>query len=183
MSKALIPIITDKGLAAVFNNQSDGLEAKITHIAMGDNGRKPSKNETRLVSERMRIPVAEGSRIDPHQIHLAALADGDSKFWVKEIGFMLEDGTMLAVWSDTDPLAYKSDAVPLLLAFDLKLAALPANSVTITGNGGDVSLAAYTGKFITNVYSTMLTTAKTIESAHATLLLSERVRGMESKCH
>ncbi|HCG9411602.1 TPA: phage tail protein [Vibrio parahaemolyticus] len=179
MSNALIPVITDRGLAAVFNSQSDGLAARITHMALGDNGRKPSKNETRLVSERIRIPIAEGTRIDPHQIHLAGLADGDKQFWVREIGFMLDDGTMLAVWSDVDPLAYKSAAVPLLLAFDLKLAALPANSVTITGSGGDLSLAAYANKFIANVYSTMLSNAAAIQAAHENLKLSERVRELE----
>ncbi|MFL0830287.1 hypothetical protein ACJO16_25025, partial [Vibrio parahaemolyticus] len=70
-------------------------------------------------------------------------ADGDTEFWVREIGFILKDGTMLAVWSDTDPLAYKTAEVPLLLAFDLVLAALPANSVNIIGTGANLSLAAW----------------------------------------
>ncbi|AWG87331.1 TPA: phage tail protein [Vibrio parahaemolyticus] len=143
MSNALIPVITTRGLAAVFNAQNTGLAAEITHIALGDNGRTPSKNEVGLVSEKMRIPIADGERIDDHQIHLTGLADGDKEFWVREIGFILSDGTMLAVWSDTNPLAYKSAEVPLLLAFDLVLAALPANSVNIIGTGANLSLAAW----------------------------------------
>ncbi|HAS3046046.1 TPA: phage tail protein [Vibrio parahaemolyticus] len=136
-------MITTRGLAAVFNAQNTGLAAEITHIALGDNGRTPSKNEVGLVSEKMRIPIADGERIDDHQIHLTGLADGDKEFWVREIGFILSDGTMLAVWSDTNPLAYKSAEVPLLLAFDLVLAALPANSVNIIGTGANLSLAAW----------------------------------------
>lgn len=143
MSNALIPVITTKGLAAVFNGQNTGVSAEITHIALGDNGRTPSKNEVSLVNERMRIPIADGERIDDHQIHVTGLADGNTEFWVREIGFILSDGTMLAVWSDTDPLAYKSAEVPLLLAFDLVLAALPANSVNIIGTGANLSLAAW----------------------------------------
>ncbi|MFL0830061.1 phage tail-collar fiber domain-containing protein [Vibrio parahaemolyticus] len=143
MSKALIPVITTRGLAAVFNAQNTGLSAEITHIALGDHGRTPSKNEVGLVNERMRIAIADGERIDDYQIHLTGLADGDTEFWVREIGFILKDGTMLAVWSDTDPLAYKSAEVPLLLAFDLVLAALPANSVNIIGTGANLSLAAW----------------------------------------
>ena len=143
MSKALIPVITTRGLAAVFNAQNTGLSAEITHIALGDHGRTPSKNEVGLVNERMRIAIADGDRIDDHQIHLTGLADGDTEFWIREIGFILKDGTMLAVWSDTDPLAYKSAEVPLLLAFDLVLAALPANSVNIIGTGANLSLAAW----------------------------------------
>lgn len=139
---ALIPVITTKGLAAVFSQTNTGLSAEITHIALGDSGRNPSKNEIGLVNERMRISVADGMRVDDHQIHITGLADGDTEFWVKEIGFILSDGTMLAVWADTQPLAYKSAQVPLLLAFDLALAALPAQSVTVVGTGANLSLAA-----------------------------------------
>lgn len=144
---ALIPVITTKGLAAVFSETNTGLAAEITHIALGDNGRNPSKNEIGLTNERMRIAVADGSRIDDHQIHLTGLADGDTEFWVREIGFILADGTMLAVWSDTQPLAYKSAQVPLLLAFDLALSALPAQSVSVVGTGANLSLAANAEQF------------------------------------
>lgn len=143
MSNALIPVFTTRGLAAVFNGQNTGVNAEITHIALGDHGRTPSKNEVGLISEKMRIPIADGERIDDHQIHVTGLADGDKEFWVREIGFILADGTMLAVWSDTDPLAYKSAEVPLLLAFDLALEALPANSVIIKSTGANLSLAAW----------------------------------------
>ncbi|MCG9685131.1 phage tail protein [Vibrio sp. Isolate23] len=180
MSNALIPVITTRGLAAVFNAQNTGLAADITHMALGDNGRTPSKNEVGLVNERMRIPIAEGERIDDHQIHLAALADEDGEFWVREIGFILSDGTMLAVWSDTDPLAYKSNEVPLLLAFDLVLAALPANSVNIIGTGANLSLAAYADKFVSNAASTIFTQARVIKNAHWNMQLSEKIRLMET---
>ncbi len=139
---ALIPVITNIGLKKVFSDNNTGLTAEITHIALGDSGRSPSKNEISLANERMRIPIADGERITDHQIHLTALADGDTEFWVKEVGFILSDGTMLAVWSDTQPLAYKSAQVPLLLAFDLALEALPAQSVTVVGTGANLSLAA-----------------------------------------
>ena len=151
---ALIPLITTRGLAAIFNAEGTGFAAEITHIALGDHGRNPRKNEIGLVHERMRIEIADGQRVGDHQIHVTALADGEKEFWVKEIGFMLKDGTMLAVWSDPDsPLAYKSKQVPLLLAFDLALEALPAQSVTVVSTGNELSLAAYTEKFISTAIS------------------------------
>lgn len=180
MSNALIPVITTRGLAAVFNAQNTGLAAEITHIALGDNGRTPSKNEVGLVSEKMRIPIADGERIDDHQIHLTGLADGDKEFWVREIGFILSDGTMLAVWSDTNPLAYKSAEVPLLLAFDLVLAALPANSVNIIGTGANLSLAAWGDKFISNAAATISTQVNVIKNAHWNMQISEKIRLMET---
>jgi len=177
---ALIPIITTKGLAAVFNAENTGYAAKVTHIALGDNGRMPSKGELGLTNERMRIPIADGERVNDHQIHVTALADGDTEFWVREIGFMLEDGTMLAVWSDKDsPLAYKSEAVPLLLGFDLVLEALPAQSVTVVGTGADLSLAAYADKFISNAAAVINTSVGVIKNAHWNMQLSERIRIME----
>jgi hypothetical protein len=147
---ALIPVITTKGLAAAFTADNTGVAAKITHIALGDSGRKPpSKNETKLVNERLRVAVADGERINEHQIHVSAVADSGPAFWVKEIGFILEDGTMLAVWSDVDPLAYKpeGDSVPLLLGFDLVLEALPAESITVEGTGANLSLAAWGSQY------------------------------------
>lgn len=140
----LMPVITTAGLSAVFNEQNTGMSAEITHISLGDNGRTPNKGELSLVNEIMRISIADGERIDGHQIHLTALADGDSEFWVREIGFHFADGTLFAVWSDKDsPLAYKSKMTPLFLAFDLVLESLPANSVTVVGTGANLSLAGF----------------------------------------
>ncbi|WP_038225747.1 phage tail-collar fiber domain-containing protein [Vibrio sp. ER1A] len=160
---SLVPVITTSGLAAVFNATNDGVAGKITHIALGDHGRNPSKSELGLVNERMRISIADGQRIDDHQIHVTALASGGDGFWVKEIAFILEDGTALAIWSDTDPLAYHSTKVPLLLAFDLVLAALPAQSVTVVGTGANLSLAAWGEQYITNAASIVANMARHVE--------------------
>ena len=140
---ALTPVITNAGLAAIVSSQNDGVNAKITHVALGSNAREPSKAENSLVNERLRVPIAGGERVSDTQIHLTALATHATlNFWVYEIGFFLEDGTMLAVWADTDPLAYKSAGVDLLLAFDLVLSALPAESVTVEEGDSALSLAA-----------------------------------------
>ncbi|HHG4777640.1 TPA: phage tail protein [Pseudomonas aeruginosa] len=144
---ALIPIITTKGLAAVWNAQNDGMAAKITHIALGSNGYTPNKGQLSLQAEKARYPIADGQRVTDTQIHVTALADDAREFWVKEVGFYLENGTLFAVWSAAEPLAYKSAAVPLLLGFDLALEALPANSVTVVGTGANLSLAAWGEQF------------------------------------
>lgn len=134
MSTTLTPIITDAGLQAVFAASNTGLQAEITHIAVGDRGYAPDKEATKLQSERVRIPVADATRVGETQIHLTGILDGDVQFWVREIGFILSDGTLLALWSNAEaPLAYKSEGVDLFLAFDLTLSALPAQSVTVLG--------------------------------------------------
>ncbi len=137
MSNTITPVITSVGLGAVFNAQNTGFEAAVTEIALGDSAWSPDKTAVGLQSEKRRITVS-GDRINSSQIHITGVEDGvDLEYWVREVGFYLSDGTLLAIWSDQQhPLAFKANGVDLLLAFDLVLSALPDNSVTVDGSGG-----------------------------------------------
>ncbi len=142
MSTPLQPVITKAGLAAILRADNTGIAAQITHIALGTSGYTPSADQKSLVAQTAKYPIAGGERLSSTLLHLTALADGDRAFWVREIGFLLSDGTLLAVWSDSStPLAYKSADTDLLLAYDLSLAALPADSVTIVSNEAGLSLS------------------------------------------
>ncbi|WP_445677423.1 phage tail-collar fiber domain-containing protein [Pseudomonas putida] len=135
-------MITKAGLAAILRADNTGIAAQITHIALGTSGYTPSANQKSLVAQTAKYPIAGGERLSSTLLHLTALADGDRAFWVREIGFLLSDGTLLAVWSDSStPLAYKSADTDLLLAYDLSLAALPADSVTIISSEAGLSLS------------------------------------------
>lgn len=178
MTVALTPVITKKGLAAIFSAQNDGFAAQITEIRLGEHGHTPSKSEIGLTQEKMRLDVADGERVGDYQIHLTGLASGDAEFWVREVGFYLSDGTMFAVWSDENPLAYKSALVDLLLAFDLGLEALPAQSVTVLGTGANLSLAAWGEQFIASVTQGVSDATCTIKNTHWNMQLSEKLRVM-----
>lgn len=142
MSTALQPVITKVGLAAILRADNTGIAAEITHVVLGTSGYTPSADQKSLVAQTAKYPIAGGERLSSTLLHLTALADGDRAFWVREIGFLLSDGTLLAVWSDSStPLAYKSADTDLLLAYDLSLAALPADSVTIISNEAGLSLS------------------------------------------
>lgn len=148
---ALTPTLTLAGLSAVFNAEGDGLQARLTHMVLGDQGRTPSPSHTSLGNQRRRIAIADGEKTADRQLHVTGVVDDDgSEFWVREVGFELEDGTLLAIWSDEQPLAYVSNNVPLLLAFDLRLDALPADSVTIETTGANLSLAAWGEQYTAN---------------------------------
>ncbi len=136
MNTTLTPVITSAGLNAIWNAQHDGLEATIAEIALGEAGWTPDNSATALKDEKRRIPVA-GARVNETQIHLTGVEDGTAEYWVREVGFYLADGILLAIWSAAEQaLAYKSAGVDLLLAFDLVLTALPADSVTVDGSAG-----------------------------------------------
>lgn len=144
MSVSLTPVMTLAGLEAVLNAESTGVNARITEVGLGDFGWAPDGNATALRNERNRVSITGGSRIAPTQIHITAVENGEIDYWVREIGFYLEDGTLLAVWSDsTQALAWKSADVDLLLAFDMVLSSLPAESVDIVSTG-ELNLAPAT---------------------------------------
>lgn len=141
MSTPLQPVITQAGLAAIFRATNDGLSAQITHVVLGSSGYTPVQTQTALRSKKGTYPISDGQKLSNTQIHLTAMADDAAEYWVREVGFLLADGTLLAVWSDpTQALAYKSPNAQLLLAYDLSLAALPANSVTINSTGAGLNL-------------------------------------------
>ncbi|MBF8705094.1 MULTISPECIES: phage tail protein [Pseudomonas putida group] len=141
MSTALQPVITKAGLAAIFNATNSGFSAEITHIVVGTGNYTPSNEQKTLRNQVAKYPIAGGEKLTSTLLHLSAVADGASAFWVREIGFLLSDGTLLAVWSHpTEALAYKPAGDQLLLAYDLSLAALPANSVTINTTAAGLNL-------------------------------------------
>ncbi|QHD01040.1 phage tail protein [Pseudomonas sp. S04] len=142
MSTPLQPVITKAGLAAILRADNTGISAQITHIALGSTGYRPDNGQKSLVNQVAKFPISGGERLSSTLLHLTALADGTAAYWVREVGFLLSDGTLLAVWSHpTEALTYKSANTDLLLAYDLSLAALPANSVTIVSGEAGLSLS------------------------------------------
>lgn len=146
----LIPVITRKGLASAWTADSTGVAAKVVAVLLGDQGYTPSKEQTGLKNQLMRVPIADGQRVSDTQIHVTALVDGPLAFWIREVAFELDNGQILAVWSDPDePLAYKSKRVVFLAGFDLALEALPADSITVVSTGANLSLAAWGAQYAT----------------------------------
>ena len=165
MSIPLQPVITKAGLAAIWRADKTGLAAEITHIVLGTSGYTPSADQKSLIAQTAKYPISGGERLGNTQIHLTAVADGDRAFWVREIGFLLSDGTLLAVWShSTEALAYKPAGTDLLLAYDLSLAALPANSVTIVSGAAGLNL-----------------TLAAPLAAQASALIAEQLRSMQQQ--
>jgi hypothetical protein len=141
VSTILKPTITTAGLQAIFNADSNGLQAKITQIGLGDQAYDPNQNRTALSSEKNRINIASGRLVTPTQIHMSVIDDSNKTFWVREVGFYLSDGTLFAVYSEAGKaLAFKSPEVDLLLAFDLALTGVPAGSVNIIDQGIDLNI-------------------------------------------
>jgi Phage tail-collar fibre protein len=179
MSVSLTPIITTAGLQAVLNATNDGVQARITHVALGDTGWEPTNAATALINERNRVTVSNGERTQPTQIHITAIENGTTEYWVREIGFMLDDGTLLAIWSHpTQALAWKASDVDLLLAFDMLLSALPADSVVVDGTGGvNLAPATQSHEGVVRLATTAEAQAGTLDGAIAMTPATNRTHG------
>jgi hypothetical protein len=141
MSSALQPVITKAGLSAIWRQDNTGVAAQITHVVVGTAGYTPVNTQTALRAQVAKFPISDGEKLSATLLHVTALADGPLAIWVREIGFLLSDGTLLAVWSSAgEPLAFKPADADLLLAYDLSLTALPPDSVTITSTGAGLNL-------------------------------------------
>jgi hypothetical protein len=139
----LIPVITEVGRQASFNADVQGLKVNIKYIAIGSGRYEPNKTMTALQDEKLRVPI-QSSEIDKtnYQITLNSIfKDEEKEFWITEIGFFLEDGTLFAIWSDkTKALSYKSIFSKPIFAFTLKLVDVNIDSINIVDNGLDLKL-------------------------------------------
>ncbi|WP_417842030.1 phage tail protein [Terasakiella sp.] len=140
---SLTPILTAAGLAAVSNADGNGLQAIIAEIAVGDAGYEPDGTETGLQNELARVDCSAGGAISPNSVLVEAMiAAGAPSFFIREIGFFLDDGTLLAVWSsEGQTVGYRSDLAPWFFKFVLGWESLPTDAITVNFNG-DAQLAA-----------------------------------------
>ncbi len=144
MTKYITPTITDAGLNAILSASRRGLEGEITHIALGDGGGagyEPDPGDDGLHNERFRVAVGGGERSGPATITLQAHVADSPAFWVREVGFVLSDGTFFAIWADkAKPLLYKTADSDIIVAFTLALSGVPDNSVNVVVTGPDVNI-------------------------------------------
>ena len=144
----LQPTFTQAGLNAVIAADSSGLSGKITHLAFGDGGASgynPKGNETALRNEQERVPIHFSMRDGIGSFLVRGKGDPSPiEYWVREVGIILDDGTLLALWSDPQR-AITGRGPGAELEFDIKLVldALPGGSIEIqVTRGGDDTLSA-----------------------------------------
>ncbi|MGE4526832.1 MAG: phage tail protein [Rhodospirillaceae bacterium] len=125
--------LTDAGLAAVAAAHGQGLAAKITHVAVGDAGYAPDASATTLVNELVRVELTAGGAVAPRQVLLqGTIPPGETEFFIREMGYFLEDGTLLGVWSDPEaPLGWAGGVTPWFFKLSFAWSSLPADAITV----------------------------------------------------
>ena len=126
------PIITELGLQRLMSAAQSDESVTITQVALGDVGWTPTASATELQHECYRTAISGTLRINDTQQHFTFIVQGTSEYWIKEIGLILDDGTLFAIWSDTaHPLAWKAANVDFIFGYDLVLTELPSDNIVI----------------------------------------------------
>ncbi|QRE74379.1 phage tail protein [Methylobacterium aquaticum] len=148
---AIVPTVTNVGLAACFRAQGDGLYAELSHVGIGRGlpdgggwkGYVPSRTQTALVREDVRVPILSGTVLDGEGFRILAefpaTTDG-SETPVRELAFYLKTGQPLAIWSEVAPwpFAARNPRVGIHLAMDLYLAQVPLSALTLVVEQPDI---------------------------------------------
>lgn len=147
MSEPFQAFLTVAGLQRAVAAVTNGARVAISHAAAGEGAYAVATDadglatQTALVAERERVPLAGGGDVDGRQVSLSFALDGAASYWVRELGFILDDGTLFAVWSASGrTLAWKSIETPLVLGFDLALGQLPDGAVEIVVGAPPIEL-------------------------------------------
>ncbi|WP_125782836.1 phage tail protein [Pseudoalteromonas rubra] len=169
-------VYTKQGLKELISAQGQGLQGRITHIAVGDQGYTPSPSQTRLYNERQREPVVDSEDLSDTQIRMAALFDGELEYSVKEIGVYLESGTLLGVYSGNGELLnFKSRNNNIIQKLTLDVSPLPAESVSIIVGSNNLNLMLSKELMVMTTAQIINNTAA-IKLAQTQMQLSERLR-------
>jgi len=172
------PIVqfTKAGLAELIDAKRLGIKGIITHVSAGDKGYIPSPDQQSLQHEIQRVEVASFEDLSTTQIRLGAKFTGDAEYEVREVGFWLESGTLLAVFSLPDQmLTYKSANSSWIQKFTLDISALPTDSITVEVGVDNLNLML-TEELLIMTRASVINNTATIKTAHMQMQLSERLR-------
>ena len=167
---------TDAGLAELISARNQGLKGAIKYIAAGDRSYTPTTGQKALKNELQREVILDWEELSPTQLRMGAVFKGSQEYEVREVGFFLESGTLLAVYSAPNTLlTYKSANSSWLQKFTLDVSPLPSSSVTIEVGTENVNLLM-SEEVLTAAIATISLGTTQIKIAHQHLLLSERLR-------
>ncbi|AUI88162.1 phage tail protein [Vibrio azureus] len=167
---------TDAGLAELISAQHQGLKAAIKTIAVGDRSYTPTTDQQALHNERQREVIVDWEELSPTQLRMSAVFKGNQEYEVREVGFFLASGTLLALYSAPNTLlTYKSANSSWLQKFTLDVSPLPSDSITVEVGTENLNLLMFE-EVLTAAIATISLGTTQIKIAHQQWLLSERLR-------
>ncbi|MGJ8526855.1 hypothetical protein LMG33818_002618 [Halomonadaceae bacterium LMG 33818] len=127
---AITFIITDKGKEAVKDGLSAGNTPQISAVGFGSSGYTASASQTSLQQEIKRLTTVSGQAASSNMLHVTVQDESTDTYTVKEIGVYLADGTLFAVYSQTDEIIEKAAAALVMLAIDIAVDDIDATKLS-----------------------------------------------------
>lgn len=175
MSETFTPVITEAGFTAALAAKTGGFAVDITHVAVGSSGYAVQTNalgratQTTLTQERQRVAIQDARDVGNGQTDISFVVEGAGDYYIKEVGFFMEDGTLFAVASHpTQALIWKSEISRAAIALELVLEAVDPDSINIVSDGPPLTL------LMTREIATLSTFA--MHNALENLRLADRIR-------
>lgn len=142
------PITTEAGHAARMAAVQGGFQVNITHIALGATGYEVAVNSstgrataTALQDERDRVEVQDVRQVSDIQKDISFLLEPTTSYYIREIGFILDDGTLYAVASHpTIALDWASPTTRNLFALEYVMQDGDPASFNIVSSGPPLNL-------------------------------------------
>lgn len=123
--------VTNAGRAAIVNAAKDGTNAvRIASVGVSATATTPTAATTALPGEIKRITTIAGEAAAADTIHVTVRDETNAQYAVRSIALYLSDGTLFAVYGQSDVLVGKSAQAMLLLALDVRFADINAASIT-----------------------------------------------------
>lgn len=115
--------ITTAGRAKLVNATNTGTNTVlISHIGLTATGFTPTAAMTQLPGEFKRMTTFGGKSVAADTIHVTLQDSGAEKYTLRGFGLYLSDGTLFAVYGQSEAIMEKASISTLLLAADVTLA-------------------------------------------------------------
>jgi len=123
-------ILTDAGKEAMAQVGQVG-PVKIDKIIIGSLGYIASAGQTSLWKEIKRLNTIGSSSSGKGIIHVTAIDNSADEYTVREVGLLSEDGILIAVYAQVEPIIIKAAGSVNLLAFDWVITSVPPENITV----------------------------------------------------
>ncbi len=172
-------VITRAGLEECVSASSQGVVLNVKWVSAGDESYTPNAEQTALVNELQRVEFSEYKDLSGGQVQAVGKFSGPDEYAIREIGFWLESGTLLGVFSTPGvTLNYKVKDGHCIQPLTLDLSALPSNSVQVVVGTENLNILM-DDEFMMDAAVFIKSQVVQVKQTHRQMQLSERLRVLE----
>ena len=131
-------IVTTAGRKALINASQTGTTPVVMNaIGIGTGKYTATAGQTALTAEFKRLDIIEGGATGDSAVHVAFQDEDSDAYTVYEMGVYLADGTLFAVYSQTEPIIQKTANAVAVLAVDIAFEDIDVSALSF----GDVTFS------------------------------------------